>query len=60
MSLVSAAARLASCGGGCRGILLRASASVIGGGNGRGHSTLTAEEADAAENRVKSAHQVPY
>ena len=57
MSLVSAAARLAWCGGG-RAILLRTSASVIGGGNGRGHSTLTAEEADAPENRVKSAHQV--
>ena len=52
MSLASAAARLASCGGGGRAILLRVSS--VGGG--RGHSTEAA--AEEVENRVKSAHQV--
>ena len=58
MSFASAAARLASCGGGrChRGALLLrvvSSSSV----NGRGLST-EAEAADAVENRVKTAHEV--
>lgn len=57
MSFASAAARLASCGGGrChRGALLLrvvSSSSV----NGRGLST-EAEAADAVENRVKTAHE---
>ena len=55
MSL-AAAARLASCGGGGRAMLLRVSSSSVGGG-GRGLST-DAEAAEAVENRVKSAHQV--